>query len=265
MTLSRRNADIGDDSGTCVEVGNPASTPTDRRVDSADPPVTPGPDESGRIPRRPSMAVRSPPTIRCSSTASPRRLDERRAGSRSAARRPASSSGASRPGPRRTSTAPSRRPGRRSATGAGRGWRCPSGSPSMNRLADLLDAHADELARLETLQTGTAYKLRRESDFAFASRQPALLRRPDPPPRGQGRLRVQRQPHELRPARADRGRRPGRARGTTRSGWRSGRSARRWRPATRSSSSRPARRRSRRSAWPSWPPRPASRPASSTS
>ncbi len=39
----------------------------------------------------------------------------------------------------------------------------------LNRLSDLLDEHADELARLETLQTGTAYKLRRDSDFAFAS------------------------------------------------------------------------------------------------
>jgi betaine-aldehyde dehydrogenase len=39
----------------------------------------------------------------------------------------------------------------------------------MNRLGDLLDHHADELATTETLQTGTAYKLRRESDFAFAS------------------------------------------------------------------------------------------------
>ncbi len=39
----------------------------------------------------------------------------------------------------------------------------------MNRLGDLLDRDADELARLETLQTGTAYKLRRESDFAFAT------------------------------------------------------------------------------------------------
>ncbi|HSS35984.1 MAG TPA: aminobutyraldehyde dehydrogenase [Patescibacteria group bacterium] len=40
---------------------------------------------------------------------------------------------------------------------------------AMNRLADLCDRNADELARIETLQTGTAYKLRRESDFAFAS------------------------------------------------------------------------------------------------
>jgi betaine-aldehyde dehydrogenase len=39
----------------------------------------------------------------------------------------------------------------------------------MNRLADLCDENADELARTETLQTGTAYKLRRESDLAFAS------------------------------------------------------------------------------------------------
>ena len=39
----------------------------------------------------------------------------------------------------------------------------------MNRLADLIDANADELARLETLQTGSAYKLRRDSDFPFAS------------------------------------------------------------------------------------------------
>ena len=37
------------------------------------------------------------------------------------------------------------------------------------RLGDLLDRDADALARLETLQTGTTYKLRRDSDFAFAS------------------------------------------------------------------------------------------------
>ncbi len=40
---------------------------------------------------------------------------------------------------------------------------------AMNRLGDLLDRDANDLARLETLQTGTAYKLRRDSDFAFAS------------------------------------------------------------------------------------------------
>jgi len=37
----------------------------------------------------------------------------------------------------------------------------------LDRLADLIEANADELARLETLQTGTAYKLRRESDLPF--------------------------------------------------------------------------------------------------
>ena len=49
------------------------------------------------------------------------------------------------------------------------GMLLPERVAAMNRLADLCDAHADELARLETLQTGHAYKLRRESDFAFAS------------------------------------------------------------------------------------------------
>jgi betaine-aldehyde dehydrogenase len=39
----------------------------------------------------------------------------------------------------------------------------------LNRLSDLIDEHADDLARLEVLQTGTTYKLRRDSDFAFAS------------------------------------------------------------------------------------------------
>ena len=40
---------------------------------------------------------------------------------------------------------------------------------TMERLGDLLDREADALARLETLQTGTTYKLRRDSDLAFAS------------------------------------------------------------------------------------------------
>ncbi len=35
------------------------------------------------------------------------------------------------------------------------------------RLADLIEANADDLARLETMQTGSAYKLRRESDLPF--------------------------------------------------------------------------------------------------
>lgn len=37
----------------------------------------------------------------------------------------------------------------------------------LNRLADLIEANADELARLETAQTGSAYKLRRNSDLPF--------------------------------------------------------------------------------------------------
>ncbi|MEO8208430.1 MAG: aldehyde dehydrogenase family protein, partial [Chloroflexota bacterium] len=36
---------------------------------------------------------------------------------------------------------------------------------ALNRLADLIDERADDLARLETLQTGSAYKLRRDSDL----------------------------------------------------------------------------------------------------
>jgi betaine-aldehyde dehydrogenase len=38
---------------------------------------------------------------------------------------------------------------------------------ALMRLADLIERDADELARLETLQTGTAYKLRRDSDLPF--------------------------------------------------------------------------------------------------
>jgi betaine-aldehyde dehydrogenase len=37
----------------------------------------------------------------------------------------------------------------------------------LNRLADLIDANAAELARTETLQTGSAIKLRRDSDLPF--------------------------------------------------------------------------------------------------
>ena len=59
----------------------------------------------------------------------------------------------------------------RAAFRDGRWQRMPLGQrvAVMERLGDLLDRDADELARLETLQTGTTYKLRRESDFAFAS------------------------------------------------------------------------------------------------
>ena len=38
----------------------------------------------------------------------------------------------------------------------------------LERLATLMDEHADDLARTETMQTGTAYKLRRDSDLPFA-------------------------------------------------------------------------------------------------
>ncbi len=37
----------------------------------------------------------------------------------------------------------------------------------LDRLADLIEEHADELAALETAQTGSAYKLRRDSDLPF--------------------------------------------------------------------------------------------------
>lgn len=43
----------------------------------------------------------------------------------------------------------------------------PERAAILGRLADLIEAHADELALLETLQTGSAYKLRRDSDLPF--------------------------------------------------------------------------------------------------
>ena len=132
-------------------------------------------------------------------------------GWRSTARPPASSSVASRPGPRPTSIGRSRRRGPRSATGAGRGSALADRVGDLNRLADLCDANADELARIETLQTGTAYKLRRESDFAFASDNLRFFAGQIRHLEGKAGLRVQRQPHVVRAARADRRRRPGRA------------------------------------------------------
>jgi len=39
----------------------------------------------------------------------------------------------------------------------------------LNKLADLIDAHTPELAALESAQTGTAIKLRRDSDMPFAA------------------------------------------------------------------------------------------------
>ncbi len=43
----------------------------------------------------------------------------------------------------------------------------PERAAILAKLADLIEAHADELALLETLQTGSAYKLRRDSDLPF--------------------------------------------------------------------------------------------------
>ena len=43
----------------------------------------------------------------------------------------------------------------------------PERAAILARLADLIEEHADELALLETLQTGSAYKLRRDSDLPF--------------------------------------------------------------------------------------------------
>ncbi len=43
----------------------------------------------------------------------------------------------------------------------------PERAAVLARLADLIEAHADELALLETLQTGSALKLRRDSDLPF--------------------------------------------------------------------------------------------------
>jgi len=39
----------------------------------------------------------------------------------------------------------------------------------LNKLADLIDEHTPELAELESAQTGTAIKLRRDSDIPFAA------------------------------------------------------------------------------------------------
>ena len=77
----------------------------------------------------------------------------------------------------------------------------------LERFADLIESNADALARLETLQTGTTYKLRRDSDLARPRQRP-LLCFADPASRRQGRIRVQRRPHEHDPAGTGRGRRP---------------------------------------------------------
>ncbi len=50
-----------------------------------------------------------------------------------------------------------------------RGMYGPERVAVLNRLADLIDAHLDELAGVETAQTGTAIKLRHDSDIPFAA------------------------------------------------------------------------------------------------
>jgi betaine-aldehyde dehydrogenase len=53
--------------------------------------------------------------------------------------------------------------------GRWRGMYGPERVAVLNRLADLIDAHAAELGAVETDQTGTAIKLRRDSDIPFAA------------------------------------------------------------------------------------------------
>src|SRR5438034_7490418 len=51
-------------------------------------------------------------------------------------------------------------------------WRLlwiPERAAILNSLADLIDEHTEELGRLESLQTGTPLKLRRDSDIPFAA------------------------------------------------------------------------------------------------
>ncbi|HTS14975.1 MAG TPA: aldehyde dehydrogenase family protein, partial [Candidatus Sulfotelmatobacter sp.] len=51
-------------------------------------------------------------------------------------------------------------------------WRSKMGAERvaiLDKLADLIDEHTPELAELESAQTGTAIKLRRDSDMPFAA------------------------------------------------------------------------------------------------
>ena len=50
-----------------------------------------------------------------------------------------------------------------------RGMWIPDRVRILNRLADLIDQHTPDLAQLETAQTGTAIKLRRDSDLPFSA------------------------------------------------------------------------------------------------
>ena len=88
---------------------------------------------------------------------------------------------------------------------AGPGRRSSTGSPTCAM------RNADELARIETLQTGTAYKLRRESDFAFASDNLRFFAGQIRHLEGKAAYEYSGSHTIVRPARADRRRRPGRA------------------------------------------------------
>ncbi|MGZ6341360.1 MAG: aldehyde dehydrogenase family protein, partial [Candidatus Limnocylindrales bacterium] len=53
--------------------------------------------------------------------------------------------------------------------GRWRGMWIPERVAILNKLADLIDEHTGDLAELETRQTGTALKLRKDSDIPFAA------------------------------------------------------------------------------------------------
>ena len=144
------------------------------------------------------------------------RLDQRRLargpqpGHRRAGRtRPGGHRGGRRPGRGR---GPGRVPGRALAR-----MLLPERVAILNRLADLIDAQRRRAGPARDAPDRHRLKLRRDSDFAFASDNLRFFAGRDPPSRGQGRRRVQHQPHQHGPPRADR-RRSARSRpGTTRS------------------------------------------------
>ena len=156
------------------------------------------------------MAVEvSAPTSRCSSTAPP---SPSTSGRWIEVRSPATRELVGRvPDGRPRPTSIARSPSARAAFADGRWHRMamPERVAIMNRLGDLLDRDADELARLETLQTGTTYKLRRESDFAFASDNLRFFATQIRHLEGKAAYEYSGQPHELRPPRTDRRRGPG--------------------------------------------------------
>ena len=73
----------------------------------------------------------------------------------------------------------------------------------MLKLADAIEARADEIGRVESKNAGQAGR-GGDRRGPGGRRQPALLRRRGPRPRGQGRQRVPGRPHEPDPARAGR-------------------------------------------------------------